>query len=116
MKMVPGELMEAARIDGAGEFRIFWKIMLPLIAPALATLAIIDAVATWNEFLLALVLLPAAESHTLPLGLLNYFNQFSGSYTLLSAGLVIGVLPLLVVYVLLQRYLVSGLVGGAVKG
>jgi len=116
MKLIPGELMEAARIDGASEFRIFWKIMLPLIAPALATLAIIDAVATWNEFLMALVLLPSAETHTLPLGLLNFFNQFSGSYTLLSAGLVIGVFPLLVVYVMLQRYLVSGLTGGAVKG
>lgn len=116
MKLVPGELMEAARVDGASEFRIFWKIMLPLITPALATLAIIDAVATWNEFLIALVLLPSAETHTLPLGLLNFFNQFSGSYTLLSAGLVIGVLPLLCVYILLQRFLVAGLVGGAVKG
>jgi len=116
MKLVPSELMEAARVDGAGQFRIFWKIMLPLIAPALATLAIIDAVATWNEFLMALVLLPAAETHTLPLGLLNFFNQFSGSYTKLSAGLVIGILPLLGIYVLLQRYLVSGLTGGAVKG
>jgi raffinose/stachyose/melibiose transport system permease protein len=116
MKLVPTELIEAARMDGASEFRIFRKIMLPLIAPALATLAILDAVATWNELLMALVLLPAAESQTLPLGLLKFFSQFSGSQTLLSAGLVIGVVPLLIVYLLLQRYLVSGLVGGAVKG
>lgn len=116
MRMVPSELIEAARIDGAGEFRIFWQVMLPLVVPALATLAIIDAVATWNELLMALVLLPNAEIQTLPLGLMRFFNQFSGSYTQLSAGLVLGVLPLLLVYVLLQRYLVSGLAGGAVKG
>jgi raffinose/stachyose/melibiose transport system permease protein len=116
MKGVPSELIEAARVDGANDLVIFARIMLPLITPALATLFIIDAVATWNEFLIALVMLPAAAVHTLPLGLLNFFNQYSGSYTQLSAGLVIGVLPLLVVYIFLQRYLVSGLVSGAVKG
>jgi raffinose/stachyose/melibiose transport system permease protein len=116
MKLIPNELIEAARVDGANEFLTFWRILVPLIAPAVATLAILDAVATWNEFLMALILLPAQESRTLPLGLLNFFNQFSGSYTLLSAGLVIGVLPLLIVYIFLQRYLISGLAGGAVKG
>jgi raffinose/stachyose/melibiose transport system permease protein len=116
MKLIPSELMEAARVDGASEFLTFWRILVPLITPAVATLAILDAVATWNEFLMALILLPAAESRTLPLGLLNFFNQFAGSYTLLSAGLVIGVLPLLIMYIFLQRYLISGLAGGAVKG
>jgi raffinose/stachyose/melibiose transport system permease protein len=116
MKGVPTELIEAARVDGANDLVIFARVMLPLITPALATLFIIDAVATWNEFLIALVMLPQAAVHTLPLGLLNFFNQYSGSYTQLSAGLVIGVIPLLIVYVFLQRYLVSGLVSGAVKG
>lgn len=115
MRLIPGDLMEAARVDGASEFAIFILVMVPLITPALATLFIIDAVATWNEFMLALVLLPTADIHTIPLGLLNYFNQYTGSYTLLSAGIVIVVAPLLVVYLFLQRYLVSGLVGGAVK-
>jgi raffinose/stachyose/melibiose transport system permease protein len=63
----------------------------------------------------ALVLLPSADVHTIPLGLLNFFNEFTGSYTLLSAGIVIVVAPLLIVYIFLQRFLVSGLVGGAVK-
>jgi len=116
MKLIPSEIIEAARADGAGEVFIFFRLMLPLTAPALATLAIIDAVATWNEFLMALVLLPDAATRTLPLGLLNFFNQFSGSYTKLSAGLVIAIVPLLIVYIFLQRYLVSGLAGGAVKG
>ena len=116
MKLIPSELMEAARVDGASEFLTFWRILVPLITPAVATLAILDAVATWNEFLMALILLPDNNTRTLPLGLLNFFNQFSGSFTLLSAGLVIGIIPLLVVYIFLQRYLVSGLAGGAVKG
>lgn len=115
MRLIPNELMEAARVDGAGDFVVFARVLIPLITPALATLFILDAVATWNEFLMALVLLPSADVHTLPLGLLNFFDQYSGSYTLLSAGIVIAVLPLLVVYIFLQRYLVSGLVGGAIK-
>ena len=115
MRLIPGDLMEAARVDGASELAIFVRVMLPLITPALATLFIIDAVATWNEFMMALVLLPSADVHTIPLGLLNFFDQYSGSYTLLSAGIMIVVAPLLIVYMFLQRYLVSGLVGGAVK-
>lgn len=115
MRLIPNELMEAARVDGANEITIFARVLLPLIVPALATLFIIDAVATWNEFLVALVMLPTADLHTIPLGLLNYFDQYSGRYTLLSAGIVIVVAPLLVMYIFLQRYLVSGLVGGAVK-
>lgn len=116
MKLIPSEIIEAAKVDGAGDLLIFIRLMIPLTAPAIATLAIIDAVATWNEFLIALVLLPDAATRTLPLGLLNFFTQFSGSYTKLSAGLVIAIVPLLIVYVFLQRYLVSGLAGGAVKG
>jgi len=115
MKLIPSELMEAARVDGAHDVTIFVRIMLPLITPALATLFIIDAVATWNEFMMALVLLPTQDIHTIPLGLLNFFNEFTGSYTTLSAGIVIVVAPILIVYIFLQRYLVSGLVGGAVK-
>lgn len=115
MKLIPSELVEAARVDGAGEITIFLRIMLPLVTPALATLFIIDAVATWNEFMIALVMLPDAEIHTIPLGLLNFFDQFTGSYTKLSAGIVLVVVPLLVVYIFLQRFLVSGLTGGAVK-
>ncbi len=116
MKLIPSEIIEAAKVDGAGDVFIFIRLMIPLTAPAIATLAIIDAVATWNEFLIALVLLPDAGTRTLPLGLLNFFTQFSGSYTKLSAGLVIAIVPLLIVYIFLQRYLVSGLAGGAVKG
>lgn len=116
INLLPGELVEAARVDGATDGVLFFRVILPLLTPVLATLGIIDAVATWNEFLMALVLLPDPLAKTLPLGLQNFFGQFSGSYTQLSAGIVIAVLPLLVLYIFLQRYLVSGLAGGAVKG
>lgn len=113
---IPSELIEAARIDGASEFGIYWRILMPLIMPAVATLCVIDAVATWNEFLIALIMLNSAQSRTLPLGLLYFSGEHSQTLSLLNAGILIVVLPLLVLYVLLQRYLISGLTSGAVKG
>lgn len=113
---VPKEIYEAARIDGAGNFRIFFQIVLPLSMPALVTVGILDAVATWNEFLMALVLLSSDENKTIPLGLLNFFGQFSRDSTGLAAGILIAIVPMLIAYSLLQRYIVSGLTMGAVKG
>jgi raffinose/stachyose/melibiose transport system permease protein len=113
---LPDELREAALIDGASEWQIFRRIVLPLSVPALATAFIIDALATWNEFLIALVMLNAEKVRTVPLGLLNFQGQFSSSQTQLNAGILIGILPVLIVYLLFQRYLVSGLTAGAIKG
>ena len=115
-RLVPSELLEAARLDGASELTIFRTIMLPLSLPALATLFIIDSLATWNEFLIALVLVNAKESRTVPLGLLQFQGEFSTQYTLLMAGIVISILPVLVIFIFLQRYFVSGLTRGALKG
>ena len=80
-RTVPSELLEAARLDGATEWGNFWRILMPLSAPALATLFIIDALATWNELLIALVLISANESRTVPVGLLQFQGQFSSQYT-----------------------------------
>jgi raffinose/stachyose/melibiose transport system permease protein len=115
-RLVPSELLEAARVDGASEFRIFWNIMLPLSLPALAALAIIDALATWNEFLLALVLISSKDQRTVPLGLMQFQGEHSSQYTLLMAGVVISIIPVLIIFLFLQRYFVSGLTAGAVKG
>lgn len=114
-RTIPSELMEAARLDGASEFGIFWRIMLPLSAPALATLFIIDALATWNELLIALVLISADEWRTVPVGLLHFQGQFSSRYTEMMAGVMLSILPIVVLYVFLQRYMVSGLTAGALK-
>ena len=114
-RTVPSELLEAARLDGATEWGNFWRILMPLSAPALATLFIIDALATWNELLMALVLISSNESRTVPVGLLQFQGQFSSQYTQLMAGVLISITPIILLYVFLQRYMVSGLTAGALK-
>ena len=113
---IPDEIIEAARIDGAGAWRIFLTIVLPLSAPALVTVLILDAVATWNEFLFALILLNSDAHKTIPVGLLNFQGQFSNNSTGLAAGILIAVVPILIAYVILQRWIVGGLTAGATKG
>ena len=115
-RLIPGELIEAARLDGASELTIFRRIMLPLSLPALATLFIIDSLSTWNEFLIALVMINAKDSRTVPLGLLQFQGEFSTQYTLLMAGIVISIVPVIAIFIFLQRYFVAGLTGGALKG
>jgi raffinose/stachyose/melibiose transport system permease protein len=114
-RTVPSELLEAARLDGASELGIFWRILMPLSVPALATLFIIDALATWNELLIALVLISATESRTVPAGLLQFQGQFSSQYTQLMAGVLISITPIVLLYVFRQRYMVAGLTAGALK-
>lgn len=114
-RTVPSELMEAARLDGASEWGIFWRILMPLSTPALATLFIIDALATWNELLIALVLISATEWRTVPVGLLQFQGQFSSRYTEMMAGVVISITPIILLYIFLQRYMVAGLTAGALK-
>ena len=113
---VPKELSEAALIDGASHFTTFRRIFLPITLPILAALLILDFVATWNEFAMALVILQDADMWTLPLGLMSFQGQFSNDYGQLNAAIVITVLPAVLVYLIFQRYFVSGLTSGAVKG
>ncbi|EPX87481.1 carbohydrate ABC transporter membrane protein 2, CUT1 family [Rubellimicrobium thermophilum DSM 16684] len=112
---VPRELSEAARIDGASHFVIFRRIFLPISLPVLAALFILDFVATWNEFAMALVILQDSDMWTLPLGLMAFQSQFQSNYGQLNAAIVMTVLPAVIVYLIFQRYFVAGLVSGAVK-
>ncbi|MGQ9622995.1 MAG: carbohydrate ABC transporter permease [Candidatus Caldatribacteriaceae bacterium] len=112
---IPDELIDSARIDGCSEFRVFWKILLPLSGPAIAALFIIDFLATWNEFLMALIFIHSNEWKTVPLGLMAFQGQFGSSFPLINAGVLISILPVLAVYILLQRYFVSGITAGALK-
>ncbi|MDR1519082.1 MAG: carbohydrate ABC transporter permease [Planctomycetota bacterium] len=113
---VPKELTEAALIDGASHFTIFRRIFLSLSLPALAALFILDFVSTWNEFAMALVLLQNSGMWTLPLGLMVFQGQFENVYGPLNAAIVMTILPATIVYLIFQRYFVSGLAAGAVKG
>jgi raffinose/stachyose/melibiose transport system permease protein len=115
-RQLPDEILESARIDGAGDWRIFFTIVLPLSTPALVTVLILDGVSTWNEFLFALILLNSDENKTIPVGLLNFQGQFANNNTGLAAGILIAVLPILIAYILLQRWIVGGLTAGATKG
>ena len=115
-RQLPDEIIEAAKIDGAGPWRIFFTLVLPLSTPALVTVFILDAVSTWNEFLFALILLSSDAHKTIPVGLLNFQGQFSNNNTGLAAGILIAVVPILLAYTFLQRWIVGGLTAGATKG
>lgn len=112
---IPDDLVDAARIDGCSEFMVFWKILLPISGPAIAALFIIDFLATWNEFLMALIFIRSNEWKTVPLGLMSFQGQFGSSFPLINAGVVIAIIPVVIVYILLQRYFVSGITAGALK-
>lgn len=114
-KDVPKELSEAALIDGASHLTIFMKIFLPVSLPVLSALLILDFVATWNEFAMALVLLQDSSKWTLPLGLMAFQGQFASDYGQLNSAIIMTVLPATLVYIIFQRYFVSGLTSGAVK-
>ncbi|GAB3882880.1 carbohydrate ABC transporter permease [Kibdelosporangium lantanae] len=114
-RAVPGELRESARMDGAGEFRTFFSIYLPVCRPALAAIALLTAVPTWNEYVLSRVSLNDPAVYTLPLGLQSLTSSTNPQYNVVMAASLIIVIPVVLLFVLLQRYFVNGLVG-AVKG
>ncbi|MFF2631818.1 carbohydrate ABC transporter permease [Microbacterium sp. NPDC058021] len=113
---VPTELLEAARIDGAGELRIFFTIVMRLLAPAMVTIFLFIFVATWNNFLLPLLMVSSQELKPVTLGLFGMMSYFSPNKGAVMLGALLGVLPLIILFFTLQRYLRSGLAAGAVKG
>lgn len=113
---IPRELDEAARIDGASSLRLFFQVILPLAKPGLAALAILDFVGTWNEFAIATTLMKSYDSWTVPLALQGFNSQFGTDYGPLNAFIIMSVLPVLIVYLMFQRYFVSGALAGALKG
>jgi raffinose/stachyose/melibiose transport system permease protein len=113
---VPGELIEAARIDGSPETRTFLSIIMPLSTPAIATVVIFSFMQNWNEFLLALVLLKDKLLYTLPVGMANLVGQWDSPWQLIASGVVIASLPIFIVYLTIQDLYVKGLTAGALKG
>ncbi|WP_178019814.1 carbohydrate ABC transporter permease [uncultured Paenibacillus sp.] len=115
LRGIPKELDEAAYIDGCGELGKFIRIILPIAMPAIATLVILDFLSTWNEFLLAQIFITKDSMQPVTAGLLTFRGQYSTNYTLLSAAVLISIVPILAVYLFFQKYFVSGM-AGAVKG
>jgi multiple sugar transport system permease protein len=116
MLSIPTELLEAARIDGAGELRIYWSIVMPLARPILATLAIFTFMTTWNDFMWPLIVLTDQSRYTLPVSIASLVGEHAQDVELMMAGSVVTVLPVLVLFLVLQRYYIAGLMVGSVKG
>ena len=114
-KTIPLELDDAAKIDGCGRFQLLFRIILPIAKPAIATLFIMDFLGTWNEFILASVIINDNKMKTVSTGLMNFVGENFTDTGLLSAGVFISIIPVLIVFLIFQRYFVEGL-SGAVKG
>ena len=114
-RQLPKELSEAARIDGAGEFRIFAQVMLPLVRPALATVTVFQFVPLWNDFFFPLVLLRDTKKWTLAVGMTRFFGEFQTDWSTLFAGLVITTLPLIILFLLATKQIIAGLTAGIGK-
>ena len=112
---VPRELIEAARMDGCGEFAVFWHVVLPLLRPALGTLGLVTFIASWNNFIGPLVVMRTADQYTLPLALRSLQSTVNTEWGALMAGSAIATIPLLVLFALSSRQLIAGLTAGAVK-
>jgi len=114
MKGVPKELDEAALIDGCNKWQLYSRIILPITRPAIATLVITDFLATWNEYLLASVIINDTYKKTVPVGLMTFVGEHGTDYGYLCAGVLICVIPVVIVYLIFQRHFVEG-ISGAVK-
>ena len=112
---VPRELIEAARMDGCGEFSIYWRIVLPLLKPALGTLGLITFIASWNNFIGPLIVMRSADHYTLPLALRSLQSPVNTEWGALIAGSAIATIPLLILFAFSSRQLIAGLTSGAVK-
>lgn len=116
MLSIPNELLDAARIDGAGEFRIYWSVVLPLCMPAIAANAIFTFQAAWEDFFWPLIIIDSSDRYTAPLGLALFVTTNSTSWNLLFAGSVIATLPMILIFIIFQRRFIQGIAVTGVKG
>jgi raffinose/stachyose/melibiose transport system permease protein len=110
-RTIPRDIDDAAKIDGCNKWRLFWNIIIPVSKSAIATLIITDFLATWNEYLLAMVIINDNNKKTVPVGLMTFVGEYGTEYNLLCAGALITLIPVLIVYLVFQRYFVEGIAG-----
>lgn len=113
---LPTEMEEAARIDGCGDWRMFWQVMLPLARPAVATVILINFMHFWNELLLALTMVTKPEMRTIQVAMMNFVGEHGSDYAIAAASLVTSMLPVLILYLILSDKFIEGMTAGAVKG
>lgn len=113
---IPNEILEAARVDGAGELKTFFSVVFPMIKPGIGALAIFTFVNTWNDYFLQLVMLISEEKWTLPLAIANMQGEMSSDFGLIMAGAALASIPIIVVFIAFQKYFTQGIAMGAVKG
>ena len=112
----PRDLVDAAAMDGCSRWQTLWRVLWPLAKPSVTTLVVLIFMWTWNEFLLALVLIQDETLRTLPVGLAFFQGKYTANIPLLAAGALIVAVPTVIVYILFQRFFIRGMLGGAVKG
>lgn len=115
MKTIPKDLEYAARIDGCNDWAIYRRVVMPVVAPAIALVTIYNSVPIWNDFFFPLVFLQNQKYRTLPLGLSSFFGQYSTDWSLLFTALTIAIVPIMVLYIFLAKYFIKGMTAGAVK-
>jgi ABC-type sugar transport system, permease component len=115
-RSIPAELEDAARIDGCSTFGFFWRVLLPLARPAIATVSVLAIVSTWNAFILPLILLNGESQWTLPLGVMNFSGTYSSDQARILAFTVLAIMPAVIFYAVAERQIVGGLTAGSVKG
>ena len=113
---IPKELEEAAIVDGCSPFEVFFKVLLPMVKPTLAVLAIFTFIGSWGEFLWPSIVLTKQEMYTLPVGINNLQGMFSANWRFIAAGSIISIIPIITFFLMMQRYFISGQTEGAVKG
>lgn len=113
---VPGELIEAAKIDGCSEFGIFFKIVLPLVKPGVGALAIFTFISSWNDYFMQLIIIRSSKMMTLPLGVALLQQEFTTNYGVIMAGAALASLPMIIIFVCFQKYFTQGITMGAIKG
>lgn len=116
MRTIPDDFLDAARIDGASNFHVYFKVALPLCAPTLATLAITTFMESWNDYLWPLLMLTDKAKMTLPIALSTLNGQYSTEYNVLMAGALISMVPIVLIYVFAQKYFQNGMMAGGIKG
>jgi raffinose/stachyose/melibiose transport system permease protein len=116
IRSLPKDLIDAANIDGASEWQIYWNVILPLIRPALATVAIFNLIPIWNDFWFPLILIRQESSRTVPLGVTLLFGQYQTNWTNILSALSLATMPIIILYLLMASQFIKGLTAGAIKG